>query len=252
MLLPFGWPRSADREHLCSSMRGDAPKFWESEVITHEWTNFGESAIDDVQRATCRKRVLALTFTWEEKMFFVDRLHFTDRVQNRGSIREFPALVFVGESRLQPNVVCASNVREPLERVASLKGGAFGRPSSVTHFRKQHEIARSRCSAVEQSENMCVIPRAIVPTHLRLQCDESGCWNQWGFTPNSNGEGEKKGDRRDLNPRRPGSQPGALPTELRPPMDAQPYPHRCAGSTRRMHSSVLPSKPLIQGTLWHS
>ena len=27
----------------------------------------------------------------------------------------------------------------------------------------------------------------------------------------------KWGDRRDLNPRRPGPQPGALPTELRPP-----------------------------------
>jgi hypothetical protein len=26
-----------------------------------------------------------------------------------------------------------------------------------------------------------------------------------------------KGDRRDLNPRHPGSQPGALPTELRSP-----------------------------------
>src|SRR5881394_2315379 len=29
----------------------------------------------------------------------------------------------------------------------------------------------------------------------------------------------KKGDRRDSNPRRPGPQPGALPTELRPPLD---------------------------------
>ncbi len=44
------------------------------------------------------------------------------------------------------------------------------------------------------------------------------------------GAGEKKGERGDSNPRPPGPQPGALPTELRPPGAIQSSAPRRAGA----------------------
>src|ERR1700722_3991925 len=55
----------------------------------------------------------------------------------------------------------------------------------------------------------------------------------------------RKGDRRDSNPRRPGPQPGALPTELRPPSELVLMPMLAAPVNRghrrgRLSDHALP------------
>src|SRR5207247_9999471 len=55
------------------------------------------------------------------------------------------------------------------------------------------------------------------------------------------------GDRRDSNPRRPGPQPGALPTELRPPPVAKLLSAVRALSTALGGASALVPSPLNTG-----